>query len=433
MPDDFEKINEAFRTGKENAPESAQNAASAPAAQDGAKGKKSGSKPNAKAAPRYTERDYRPVRQGREYHSGCLGGLMYFAFILCLSIVLACVAWMAAADALALNTESYTATVNLPTGIFTTKTVDVLDEDGNVTGSERVSSADIDYVADVLYEQGFVQYKWLFKFFCRISKADTKLDPGEYTLKSTYDYRALVKNMQTGSGAAVTVSVTIPEGFSMHKIFLRLEENGVCSYDELMEAAANATFKYWFLDEESVGDARRLEGFLFPDTYEFYVGMNASSAIDKFLKNFNNRFDEDLQKQLTENGKSLDDILKIASLIEREAANDEERTMISSVIYNRLNSGWTLGLESSVLYLYPDHEGAPTAEMLESESEYNLMTHTGLTPTPICSPGNASIRAALNPAQTYYYFFTLDTATGTHVFFDNQASFDAFVATQNYG
>jgi len=380
-----------------------------------------------------SERDYRPVRQSHEYKSGCLGGLMYFVFICCLSIVLACVAWMAASDALALNAESFETTVVLPADIFTTETVDDVDEDGNVIGTKTVTHADIDYVTDRLKEAGLVEYKWLFEFFCRISHADTKFDPGEYTLKSSFDYRALVQNMRKGSGAAATVKVTIPEGFTMRQIFARLEEYGVCSQEELMEAAADATYNYSFLDADAAGDASRLEGYLFPDTYEFYVGMNASSAINKFLQTFNNRLTDEMLSTAEARGMSFYDIIKIASLIEKEAANDAERTVIASVIYNRLYSGMTLGIDASILYIYPDHEGAPTEEMLSVDSPYNTRIYKGLTPTPISNPGLASINAALYPDETAYYYYALDVASGTHRFFTNANEFNAFVATQNYG
>ena len=380
-----------------------------------------------------TERDFQPVRRSREYRSGCLGGVMFFVFIACISIILACVAWMSAADALALNKDLFTAEIALPSDIFTSKTVEILDDEGNVTGTKRVSSADIDYVADELKSAGLIQYKWLFKLFCKVSKADTKIEPGEYELRSSYDYRALVGKMRKNSGAAATVSVTIPEGYTMSQIFYRLEENGVCGYDELMEAAANENFEYSFLNGLEPGDPSRLEGFLFPDTYEFYKSMSAPSAINKFLQNFYGKMSADMEKQISDRGMSLRQVLEIASLIEREAANDEERPLIAAVIYNRIRYGWTLGLESSILYIHQDHEGAPTAEMLAEESPYNLMVNTGLPPTPLCNPGMSSINAALVPAITNDFFFTLDTATGTHRFFETMDQFNAFVATQDYG
>lgn len=379
-----------------------------------------------------SERDYRPVRQSHEYRSGCLGGLMYFAFVLCVSVVLACLAWMAASDALALNKDTFTAVVSLPTDIFDYETVDTFDESGNKTGTKRVTYADIDYIADELKSAGLIEYKWLFEFFCRISHADTKVDPGEYELSSSFDYRALIKNMQVGSGATVTISVTIPEGFTMHQIFKRLEENKVCSYEDLMDAAANYSYNYGFLNGIAEGDATRLEGFLFPDTYEFYVGMQASSAINKLLENFHYKITDEMVAQMNTMGLDIRTVVNMASLIEREAANDNERKLIASVIYNRLAIGMPLGIDASILYIHQEHEGAPTGEMLAEESPYNTRLNVGLPPTPIANPGLASIQAVLAPEATNYYYYALDTATGQHRFFTNSGEFDAFVATQNY-
>lgn len=380
-----------------------------------------------------SERDYHPIRQNREYRSGCLGGLMYFVFIACVSIVLACVAWMTASDMLALNKGGHIATITLPTSIFSSETVDVIDDEGNKTGTKVITHADIDYVSAALKDAGIIEYRWLFEFFCKISNADVKLDAGEYELNSALDYRALVQHMQESSGAAAVVDVTIPEGFTMHQIFKRLEEEGVCGFDELMEAAANYTYNYSFLEGVEPGDARRLEGYLFPETYQFYVGSQGSSAINKFLNVYNNRQTADMLKQAENMGMSMREIITVASLIEKEAANDEERPQIASVIYNRIRAGMSLGLESTILYEFPEHEGAPTMEMLQLDNPYNTYMSVGLPPTPICNPGLASINAALNPASTGYYYFTLDTATDTHRFFTNINEFNNFVATQDYG
>jgi len=200
-----------------------------------------------------------------------------------------------------------------------------------------------------------------------------------------------------------------------------------------MDAAANENYDYSFLKGIESGDATRLEGFLFPDTYEFYKGMSAASAINKFLQNFHSKLNADMERQMSDRGLTIREVLEIAALIEKEAANDEERADISSVINNRLRSGWTLGIDSAILYVHQDHEGAPTLAMLEEDSPYNLRIYTGLTPTPICNPGINSILAALSPSDTRYMFFALDTATGTHRFFETIDQFNAFVATQDYG
>ena len=130
---------------------------------------------------------------------------------------------------------------------------------------------------------------------------------------------------------------------------------------------------------------------------------------------------------------TLDSLLKLSPDLNRSLVPERtERALIASVIYNRLNAGMPLGIDASILYAYPDHEGAPTADMLADPSPYNTRLNTGLPPTPIANPGIASINAALYPESTGYYYYALDTATGQHRFFTNADEFNAFVATQNY-
>ena len=216
----------------------------------------------------------------------------------------------------------------------------------------------------------------------------------------------------------------------MYKIFKTLEEEDVASYADLMEAAANYSFNYDFLDSEKLGDAARLEGYLFPDTYQFYIGMQASSAINKFLENYNYRVTDDMESRAESMGYSMDEIINIASMIEKEAANNDERQLIASVIYNRIRSGMTLGIDATILYVHPDHEGEPDADMLEEDSPYNTRIYSGLPPTPIANPGLASINAALYPSDTNYLYYRLDEESGTHRFFQTYEQFLAFSGTQ---
>ena len=367
---------------------------------------------------------YHPIQRREETGTGCLGGLLYAVFVFCISIILACLGWMAASDVLALNKEGFTATVVLPESIFETEVEDVLDEDGNVAGHTTVRRADISYLSNTLKQAGLIEDKWLFESYCRIAKADQKVRPGEYQLQSTYDYRALIQNMRPNAGSAVTVNVTLIEGMTMHEMFVLLERSGVSSYEDLTEAAKTANFKYSFIEnpeDEEEADELRLEGYLFPETYNFYANMQASSNLT-----------DEVLSRIQESGRSLRELVTVASMIEKEAADDDERADIASVIYNRLNTDMYLGIDATILYVHPEHEGAPTAEMLKEKSPYNTRVVKGLPPTPICNPGLASLMAALNPNQTNYYYYALDTETGRHRFFTNQEEFDSFVATQNY-
>ena len=340
-----------------------------------------------------------PSGKNEDGKKGLMGGALYFLFVISVSVILACLAWAAATDVLGFKASDTVATITLPKDTFTYEEVEYEDEDGNKK-TKKEHYADIGYVAD--------------------------------ELKAVYDYKALIKKMTSGSGAMVTKKITFPEGYSMNQIFKKLDEEGVCDYDELMDAAANATFNYSFLEDVEKGEASRLEGFLFPDTYEFYEGMPASSAINKLLEGFHYKLTAEMLKWQEESGYSMREIITIASMIEKEAANDSDRYKIASVIYNRLKSDWPLQIDSTTLYEYPDHSGAPTAEMLAKDSPYNTRINKGLPPSPICSPGIASIKAALQPSDTNYMFYALNTATGEHEYFTNADAFNAFVATQNY-
>lgn len=367
-----------------------------------------------------------------ENKSGLAGGALYFLFVISVSIILACLAWAAATDVLGFKSSDTVAQITLDKDKFTYQEVEVTDDDGNIK-TKKVHYADMSYVADQLKNNGIIKYKWLFKLFGSVYNADEKIDPGTYELKAIYDYKALVKKMTSGSAAMVTKKITFPEGYTMRQIFKKLNAEGVCDYDELMDAAANSTFNYSFLEGTEKGDANRLEGFLFPDTYEFYEGMPAATAINKLLEVFHYKMTAEMLEWQEESGYTMREIVTIASMIEKEAANDTEQYTIASVIYNRLKKDWPLQIDSTTLYEYPDHEGAPTAEMLAKDSPYNTRISKGLPPSPICSPGITSIRAALQPSSTNYMYYALNTATGQHEFFKTADAFTAFVATQNYG
>ena len=199
-----------------------------------------------------------------------------------------------------------------------------------------------------------------------------------------------------------------------------LAEDDVSDAAALEESAKNHVFdKFDFVDNENLGSISRLEGYLFPDTYEFYVKENADSALSRLLANFQDRIvdDPDLAPLIANSSYSLKEIVIMASLIEKET-DGTDRTLISSVIHNRLeNVGETahlLQIDASLVY-------AAGREITEDDyqtldSPYNLYTHQGLPPTAIANAGKASIQAALQPDDTNYYFYVLNPDTQRHVF-----------------
>lgn len=379
-------------------------------------------------------RDYRPIRFRRDGRLGCLGGMMYAVFIISVSVILACVGWMAASDVLALNKEPLVAMVELPRHIFSDKEVTVKSDDEHAPNKvEIMPSADMDYVAAALKDAGIIEYPFLFKLYARFANADLKVDPGTYALSTSFDYRALIKKMQTGSESQLQTLITFPEGYTMRQIFAKLEEENICSQEKLYEAAESYRFSYSFLDSTTAVGYERLEGYLFPDSYYFYEGMSASSAISKLLSNMHYLITADMLASAENLGLTWNEVIVIASLIEKETAGSaEDRANISCVIHNRLKADMPLQIDASVLYDHPDHQGAPTGAMLETDSPHNTHTRLGLPETAISNPGLASIQAALKPSSQQYYYYALDEATGEHRFFTNYYDHQAFVATQSY-
>ena len=343
--------------------------------------------------------------------------LLWVVVVIASSVILAGVGWMLANDLCAFTGADQEVEVVVPAEWFTTTTV--TDEDGN---TEEVSLCDIGQVADALQDAGLIQYKWLFRLFAWVYDADEKIDQGAYVLNTNMDYMALVRGMRSTGSSAVTVEVSIPEGYNTQQIFQLLSENGVAPVEELEEAAANYEFvDYAFLDSDLLGDVRRVEGYLYPDTYQFYVGRSAVAALDSMLSNFNSRVYSigeltPLFEEAAARGYDFSDIITIASLIEEET-DGTDRDKIASVIYNRLERPGETGglLQIDAALVYAAGRAITQEDYTTLDSPYNLYQHTGLPPTAISNPGMSSITAALQPAETDYYYYVLG-ADGKHVF-----------------
>lgn len=378
-------------------------------------------------------RDYLPIRFRRYGRSGLGGGLMYALFVISLSIILACFGWLCAADVLALSKDEVHAAIVVES--YVPSDTDTLNEDGEPVNDEgNVITCNINQVADALKENDIINFKFLFKIFAKLSHANTKIDPGTYDVSTTLDYRALITEMQTGSGSQEVTKITFPEGYRMEQIFELLEDNDICDYDDLMEAAAEHDFSYSWLEEDwylnAKGDPTRLEGYLFPDTYEFYQGENAINVINRFLLRFHGLLTQDMYQQAENCGITLHEAVIIASLIEKEAGAEDDRSNFSSVIYNRLHSGWKLQLDSTVNYIKNTSTFNLSYADISIDNPYNTYVYEGLPKGPICSPGLASINAALNPNSTdYWYWYAYEGVTH---FFTNSDDFNSFAEAHPY-
>ena len=350
-------------------------------------------------------------RKGRRRRA-FLRFVLWAICVIAASLALSGIGWLLANDFAALNKEPLTATVTV------------------------TKDDDLDSVADKLKDEGMIEYKWFFKLFGKVAHAEDKIGIGEHELNTTMDYSALINHMRSSSGALTseTVRVTIHEGATVKQIIELLAEYGVNTVEELTDAAANYDYTYPFIIGKK-GDITRLEGYLFPDTYEFYVNGNAATALGRMLSNFNTKLD-DLQDLVDASGRPLSEIITIASLIEKET-DGSDRANIASVIYNRLNNvGETyhlLQIDASQIYGLGDRYSCKlTQSELDYDTPYNTHIHEGLPPTPIANPGLASIRAALEPAQTGYYFYALGK-DGVHHYFATYREFLNFVNSSSYG
>ena len=285
-------------------------------------------------------------------------------------------------------------------------------------------------IAKLLKEAGLIKNDTVFKLKSKFNGLDGKYQAGEYTLSPSMSMSELMKALQDAKRE--TQRITIKEGWTLVHIAQYLEEQGIVTQDEFYKSLENDTFEQAFVKElkDTAADptghltahGNRFEGFLFPETYDIYVGSSAKAIINKMLNQFEKVFmlDDSLQDQMKKKGLTLQETIAIASLIEGETQRDEERPLVSSVIYNRLNGNATSGklqFCSSILYALGHHKDRVLYSDLEVKSPYNTYMNPGLPAGPINSPGLACIKAALNPADTDYLYFVVSTkGDGSHNF-----------------
>ena len=355
---------------------------------------------------RREEPDRYPPRRRKNKRSPVSSSMMYIVLVCAVSVVLAAVCWSLGNDVLALNKESTSATITV--------------NDENDFGS----------VADQLKGNDIIKHKGLFKLFASLTGGKDKIAQGTYVVNSDMDYRALLNSMSSNSASRKEISVTITEGQTVKQIFELLEKEGVSTVEKLEDVAANHDYAFSFLQDIPLGDPTRLEGYLFPDTYNFYMGEDAKYVINKVLVNFDSKVDDTVRQKISESGYSIREILTIASMIEKET-DGTDRTTIASVIYNRLNNPGAstagyLQIDATIQYVLPEGKIVQESDYQGVDSPYNTYKNKGLPPGPIANPGMESITAALNPQSTNYYYYALGD-DHLHHFFSSYAEHQAFL------
>ena len=266
-----------------------------------------------------------------------------------------------------------------------------------------------------LAENGVIKNVPSFVLYVRGEKAEADLRPGTYIFSGEVSYAQVLAELKRGRSEANTVNVTIPEGKTVPQIADIWEDAGLCTADEFLRCCAELDIPYDYIPAGE--DFNQLEGFLFPETYNVLITWGAEDLVKLQLAQFDKNWTAERQKLADEQGLTVKEIVTLASLIEREARVADERPLIASVIYNRLAIGQKLQIDATIQYILGEQVDRVLYKDLEIESPYNTYLNAGLPPGAICSPGLSCIDAALNPAETdYFYYRTKNDGSGEHNF-----------------
>ena len=274
-------------------------------------------------------------------------------------------------------------------------------------------------ILDDLNRSGAIKNSSIIKFYIKNNDIKSNVHPGKFLIPKDSSVKELVTGLSTIGNEEDIIKVTIPEGFDINNIAEVLQDKGIINKENFLESC-----KTYKLPNFIIGNENRkfnLEGFLFPATYELKAGMNGNEIIKFMVDKFYSTINE-INKETPIDMNKLDKIITIASIVEREASDKNERDKVASVFYNRLEKDMKLQSCATVLYSLGKHKEKLYNKDLEVESPYNTYKVSGLPVGPICSPGKAAIKAALSPARTNYLYFVSNN-DGTHFFTDDYNEF----------
>ncbi len=261
-------------------------------------------------------------------------------------------------------------------------------------------------IAALLADEGLIAAAGPFVWYCRLHRLDGKLQAGVYRLSSADGVAAIAATLAAGRTAVI--KLTVPEGYDKKKTAAAVAAAGICSADDFLAAAARG-------DPRGRVPAKDLEGYLYPDTYEVPADADADAVVAMMVDQFFRVMGPGARARAAELGRSLHEVVTLASVVEREAMVPAEKPLVASVFYNRLARGMRLESCATVIYALGRQPERLTVEDLHVDSPYNTYTHAGLPPGPICSPGEGALDAALYPADADYLFF-VSNGDGTHTF-----------------
>ncbi len=253
-------------------------------------------------------------------------------------------------------------------------------------------------VAESLSSAGVISSTRLFRWYAGMSGRERAIKPGTYAFAQNADYSSVLDALVSGRGIMHTV--VIPEGYDLREIRPLLVKALGVTADSITAAATDSTWK-----KTLNVPAPTLEGYLFPATYSFADGTTAREAVDAMLERFESVWKPEWDARLQALGISRNEAMAMAAIVEKEARKPEERPIIAAVYWNRVKKGMKLQADPTVQFALPAHVDRVFFKDLEVDSKYNTYRYAGLPPGPIASPGEASIVAALTPANVPYLYF----------------------------
>ena len=275
-------------------------------------------------------------------------------------------------------------------------------------------------VAAKLDETGVIRSSTLFKLEARIQNVGAEIKPGEYQFEPGEDADEIFETLASGDSISI-LEATIPEGLTLEQTAQVIEEGTGIHAAEFEEAALETGYGYAFLEDPAV---KTTEGFLFPKKYEVERDTDAAQVVDRLLEQYLiETRDLDIDAAQDRFNLTEYELVTVASLIEEESANPEERPIIASVIYNRLRNRMPLQVDATIQYVLGKPKEDLSLSDLEVDSPYNTYTNRGLPPSPISSPGREAIQAALEPARTDYLYYVLETDGERHFFTNDYDEF----------
>lgn len=273
-------------------------------------------------------------------------------------------------------------------------------------------------IASILKEKNLIKSELVFKIVLKKNNVENSLKAGYYELNTGMDMDEIITELVKGGENRNVVRFTIPEGYELRMIAEKLSNEGLVDKERFLELTSDKKYfedKFPFLSELNEGQS--LEGYLFPSTYEIYTNASEEEIIEKMLFQFQQVFDKKIKNQMNNVNLSFNDVVTLASIIEREAKVDDERSLISAVFHNRLKIGMPLQSCATVQYILGTRKERLSEEDTRIESVYNTYINKGLPPGPIASPGEKSLIAAVNPENVdYLYFRSKEDGTGRHTF-----------------